>query len=845
MNSRELCPQLIDYFTVVGAEDGVIPLPKSSTQPRSLHLQQKYKPQLLHFYPAEFGETELRNEFPLFCFPDGLRLFTEATEPRYFHFVLTDQLGRRLRCASIIYSCLIKNSSSAFSGLQSAQRHDSVCCVAESDSPEFSRRIRRTRSISYGPTQSLVRSSSGIPSLQSRKRVISLKRSSSTSVVDNVQYNRGSKNITGWYSLRSICVISCRPIYSFMSTCLKQIYEYVQQNNADALKDFVKQLVANVQLPPSYKYPIQWTIEFREGSCLTKQFEVELPSYKDLPLIQFPIRHLLHSLNLDDVIDVLFAVALEHRVLLTSRSDMLITYAMESIAVLLHPFRYHHTYIPLLPRELISCIEAPTPYLMGVNINYLIKRSSVDMTGVVHADLDNGRLVIPESEALPHLPEDLIKTLKHCLQPHIHPEINELHKLEESAVDWERHELEIRMSFANFFYNLYSTYFSQTGLRLADQPRSIRAFLRNFMDTQSFKQLKNYLSLTHVSAEHLYTELNICVKQHRQKRLRVISKLSETNNQLVVQEVTENDSINFLLSARRLSEAGEHLESLVMIKQAWTSDCGCICSEQTQALLHNSLSKLSAEDLSVAKKIVEDSSVLSEAVLVYSKEDEGDELMENHKQMLQQVKTWPEVPLSLQQLLKMLSTCLGCSRAQCNTLFELLQRGCARRKTLKQKTVKSFLERLYCIQQRSHSHVPENEVIFYSTSVWLIDDTKGRLYISNMRIALQADDCVRYYFISQIDSLMTYNHRTGFPPGYPCIKLRICGAIKDTLFLFESEKHRDICFMYIQTLRQREWQAVLLTEAVRLLDDRFVSCFCLRVCNFDVRRLHNSRWYSV
>ena len=53
------------------------------------------------------------------------------------------------------------------------------------------------------------------------------------------------------------------------------------------------------------------------------------------------------------------------------------------------PFHYYHTYIPLVPTSLADCLEAPTPYLMGVRRSMLgdVMRH---LRGCVLVDLDSG-----------------------------------------------------------------------------------------------------------------------------------------------------------------------------------------------------------------------------------------------------------------------------------------------------------------------------------------------------------------------------------------------------------------------------------------------------------------------
>ena len=60
---------------------------------------QKYMPKILDCYPPE---EEPNSSIALFCFPEGIKISEEFSMPKWFNFVLTDQLGERTY-GSILY----------------------------------------------------------------------------------------------------------------------------------------------------------------------------------------------------------------------------------------------------------------------------------------------------------------------------------------------------------------------------------------------------------------------------------------------------------------------------------------------------------------------------------------------------------------------------------------------------------------------------------------------------------------------------------------------------------------------------------------------------------------------
>ena len=55
-----------------------------------------------------------------------------------------------------------------------------------------------------------------------------------------------------------------------------------------------------------------------------------------------------------------------------------ISSAIESLCCILSPFAWQHTLIPLLPSPLIHILEAPTPYIIGIQDNDKIDENLID-----------------------------------------------------------------------------------------------------------------------------------------------------------------------------------------------------------------------------------------------------------------------------------------------------------------------------------------------------------------------------------------------------------------------------------------------------------------------------------
>ena len=87
---------------------------------------------------------------------------------------------------------------------------------------------------------------------------------------------------------------------------------------------------------------------------------------------------LLQCLGVQNVTRLWHALLLEQLVLLISDTVPLLFVACEALLTLLHPMRWEHTYVPFLPRALVSMVEAPSPFLMATQRQSLDAACSLD-----------------------------------------------------------------------------------------------------------------------------------------------------------------------------------------------------------------------------------------------------------------------------------------------------------------------------------------------------------------------------------------------------------------------------------------------------------------------------------
>ena len=96
-------------------------------------------------------------------------------------------------------------------------------------------------------------------------------------------------------------------------------------------------------------------------------------------------------------------VLTEAKVVLQARQPHLLTMAAETLSALLFPFSWQHVYIPILPARLLDILQAPVPFLIGVDDQVLGMAEKMAGGGipdeVVQVDLDKNEVLCGEAQA--------------------------------------------------------------------------------------------------------------------------------------------------------------------------------------------------------------------------------------------------------------------------------------------------------------------------------------------------------------------------------------------------------------------------------------------------------------
>ncbi|KAK5644878.1 hypothetical protein RI129_006178 [Pyrocoelia pectoralis] len=177
------------------------------------------------------------------------------------------------------------------------------------------------------------------------------------------------------------------------------------------------------------------------------------------------------------------SLLLERKVILISNVLSKLSSCIEALQIILYPFSWQHTIIPVLPRSLWEIVDTPTPLLCGVLSSEVVESYAIE-NGIV-VDLDEGNVLLEMGDEHKILPTCLIHTLKDGL--HLASTI--------AANNSGAHNIFLSDAFLRIFiytcghykeYTLNETFNKAAFIRHGRQKRRIREFLKWFTETTMF-----------------------------------------------------------------------------------------------------------------------------------------------------------------------------------------------------------------------------------------------------------------------------------------------------------------------------------------------------------------------
>jgi hypothetical protein len=216
---------------------------------------------------------------------------------------------------------------------------------------------------------------------------------------------------------RTFCVLS-RWNFPGFRAFLTNLYRVSLSPCPVPLERIVCNFVSEVPLPPAGKVEVQWSlgvepITFRRP-----------PKNRRVSAYNLPFREVFEALDLSNLLTLVRCLLTDKQVLLVSSQLSLLTAAAEVLVSLIYPFRWPHAFIPVLPRALLTMLQAPFPFIVGLPLHDYEQVMESVPPEVVTVLLDRNVILASPSVTVPHIPghqkKKLLEALRRCADVHAH-----------------------------------------------------------------------------------------------------------------------------------------------------------------------------------------------------------------------------------------------------------------------------------------------------------------------------------------------------------------------------------------------------------------------------------------
>ncbi|KAI9189442.1 hypothetical protein H9P43_000875 [Blastocladiella emersonii ATCC 22665] len=341
-------------------------------------VEYSYLASIVDSYPA-LSTEQLQNDYlqhlPLFAFPDHMRIVESpgAPPPTTNHsFVITKEDGTKLHCVALTF--WEKPTGQLALALKYHCRAWYVKNINESDL-EYLHHVRKQ----IQEQRSLLAHGGLDPDEQ---HIVEDKLRLFTDLMAPFTTN-ACVDVDALYVPRALCLLSPWPVYDLMEDYLKCVFWGISNNNGSALSldACLINLIHEVPIPP----PGRKEIAIRAHShdlYFARPAVNEITAMKNISF--YP---LFRALTVEQVVYLVECMLNEKRLLFVSKHLGMLNSTIQALILFMFPFGWFHVVIPVLPVNLLSYIEAPVPYLIGIHAAHLsCLETPLDDMVVVHLD---------------------------------------------------------------------------------------------------------------------------------------------------------------------------------------------------------------------------------------------------------------------------------------------------------------------------------------------------------------------------------------------------------------------------------------------------------------------------
>ncbi|XP_063307082.1 DENN domain-containing protein 3 isoform X1 [Pelobates fuscus] len=191
----------------------------------------------------------------------------------------------------------------------------------------------------------------------------------------------------------AVCVISRYPYYSALKDCLSCLMIQLKCCKDTDVDGHVKEFAAKLSLIPNPPPGPLNLKSFFQVFCM-KPLQIVFPSREDpdSPIIDLDLHLPFLCFTPKLVLQIMSCILTEQRIVFFSSDWALLTLIAECFMIYLHPMQWQHTFVPILSRQMLDFIMAPTSFLMGCHLDYY-EQVCKEAEDLILINIDYGSIV--------------------------------------------------------------------------------------------------------------------------------------------------------------------------------------------------------------------------------------------------------------------------------------------------------------------------------------------------------------------------------------------------------------------------------------------------------------------
>lgn len=422
----------------------MIPPPEPlNTDPDMHPLKRRFEPMLLDRYPPKtaIDEVARRGKFPdyvpMFAFPNDVQIVSSDDRPRttWHGFTMTSDDNSKLYGISlIVWTALPADVAEAVEHKCEDWRQSHMSNEERELAASLGVRLASERSHLSQLLSKLGTIPSGTPArdrLEDQIGTVEEKISLMTDMLRPLRHGAASRieglttGESGLWAPRAYGILGRDPAnMAFWKEWLKAIVVPMTDGAVlrippsspkvgrwQPLEQYVVNLCTEAFSPLGSKTQVE--IGVRELRLYArKEAANELPGSRTIDIYA-----LFRCLSLENIVALFEYAMSESRIIFLSSHTSMLHLACHAIASLLYPLKWASIFIPILPARLISALDAPCPYIVGVERRY--ERIDLPEDDYVLVDLDKDTIDATEQpNRLPRQHRRKLMSLLQVAAPH-------------------------------------------------------------------------------------------------------------------------------------------------------------------------------------------------------------------------------------------------------------------------------------------------------------------------------------------------------------------------------------------------------------------------------------------